>query len=671
MKRIDLLQKIKGLGFNKVNLLESLFKEVLNVYNLHEDDFNKSELTNLKNKLSVFKAKVGNKLEKHNRNYDRLILKEGVWLQEEFFPDLVKRIKSKEGPGRKNKVWENLGERSKRAKIAHLAENNHEALALASLKSAATESNINKNNFIFIVKKALDPYKANEIRKIMSMHEPVKMKVEDALSLKIQCDLSDEQYQIIRNSSLLQNANIYPSLHKILTEKKKYYPDNMIFSETSAVCSLQSLFNHTLCRVLSLNSCNKIFSELSVKDINQHGIMHFKGGFDGASSQSLYKQKYLDTTLDEVIKNEESIFQTSIVPLKLTVNDTVIWYNKKPSSTHFCRPVCLQYKKETNVLIKEEEERLRIEIQKLEPFVVSLESKPTESSMMTAIIKYNLDLTMFDGKVINALTSTTSSQSCNVCSAKPTEMNDIKLIRSKPVNKEALFFGLSPLHCWIRCFEYILHLGYKLKIRSFYAKTSEQKESVKERKAFIQKKFREELSLIVDMPKQGFGNTNDGNTARRAFEESITFSEIIGVDVDIISRLETILKAVCSGYDLDPSSFQSYCNDTTDKILSEYNWYVIPPSVHKLLEHGLQIANALELPIGVYSEESLEALNKEIKNTRINHSCKISRINVMKNQFNYLMIRSDPVISSIQFTNHRCENGKLLPIEVLSLLKQS
>ncbi|XP_065680193.1 uncharacterized protein LOC124806266 [Hydra vulgaris] len=507
MKRIDLLQKIKGLGFNKVNLLESLFKEVLNVYNLHEDDFNKSELTNLKNKLSVFKAKVGNKLEKHNRNYDRLILKEGVWLQEEFFPDLVKRIKSKEGPGRKNKVWENLGERSKRAKIAHLAENNHEALALASLKSAATESNINKNNFIFIVKKALDPDKANEIRKNMSMHEPVKMKVEDALSLKIQCDLSDEQYQIIRNSSLLQNANIYPSLHKILTEKNKCYPDNMIFSETSAVCSLQSLFNHTLCRVLSLNSCNKIFSELSVKDINQHGIMHFKGGFDGASSQSLYKQKYLDTTLDEVIKNEESIFQTSIVPLKLTVNDTVIWYNKKPSSTHFCRPVCLQYKKETNVLIKEEEERLRIEIQKLEPFVVSLESKPTESSMMTAIIKYNLDLTMFDGKVINALTSTTSSQSCNVCSAKPTEMNDIKLIRSKPVNKEALFFGLSPLHCWIRCFEYILHLGYKLKIRSFYAKTSEQKESVKERKAFIQKKFREELSLIVDMPKQGFENT--------------------------------------------------------------------------------------------------------------------------------------------------------------------
>jgi hypothetical protein len=256
---------------------------------------------------------------------------------------------------------------------------------------------------------------------------------------------------------------------------------------------------------------------------------------------------------------------------------------------------------------------------------------------------------MFDGKVINALTSTASSQSCNICSAKPSEMNNIKLIRSKPVNKEALFLGLSPLHCWIRCFEYVLHLGYKMKIKSFYAKTSAQKESVKERKATIQRRFREELSLFVDMPKQGFGNTNDGNTARRAFEKSNTFSEITGVDVDIIFRLKTILKAVCSGYDLDSSAFQQYCNDTTDKIISEYNWYVIPPSVHKLLEHGLQIADSLELPIGVYSEESLEALNKEIRNARLNHSCKISRINVMKNQFNYLMIRSDPVVSSIQF----------------------
>ena len=45
------------------------------------------------------------------------------------------------------------------------------------------------------------------------------MKTEDALSLKIQCDLSDEQYQIIRNSSIIYNADIYPSLHEIKNER--------------------------------------------------------------------------------------------------------------------------------------------------------------------------------------------------------------------------------------------------------------------------------------------------------------------------------------------------------------------------------------------------------------------------------------------------------------------
>ena len=133
------------------------------------------------------------------------------YLQEEVFADINKRSKFKRGPGRKNKFWDNLGERSKRAKIADLAENNHEALALVSSKSAVTDSSIDRTNFIFIIKKALNPDKA--------------------------------KYQIVRNSSLIQNASIYPSLHKILTEKKKCYPDNMIFSETSAVCPLQSIFN--------------------------------------------------------------------------------------------------------------------------------------------------------------------------------------------------------------------------------------------------------------------------------------------------------------------------------------------------------------------------------------------------------------------------------------------
>ena len=73
-------------------------------------------------------------------------------------------------------------------------------------------------------------------------------------------------------------------------------------------------------------------------------------------------------------------------------------------------------------------------------------------------IKSHVELTMFDGKVVNALTNTKSSASWNICGAKPSEMNNSDLVKVKPVNDDALSLGLSSLHCWIKCFEDILHL---------------------------------------------------------------------------------------------------------------------------------------------------------------------------------------------------------------------
>ena len=78
----------------------------------------------------------------------------------------------------------------------------------------------------------------------------------------------------------------------------------------------------------------------------------------------------------------------------------------------------------------------------------------------------------------------------------------------------------------------------------------------------------------------------------------------------------------------------------------------MPPSLHKLLEHGYQIADYLELPIGVYSEEAQEACNKLVRNARLDHTAKISRINTMRNQVHYLLLRSDPVVTSISFKKH-------------------
>ena len=51
------------------------------------------------------------------------------------------------------------------------------------------------------------------------------------------------------------------------------------------------------------------------------------------------------------------------------------------------------------------------------------------------MVKYNIDMTMLDGKAVNALTDNKSSQSCNVCGSRPSEMNNLKVIREKPFSR--------------------------------------------------------------------------------------------------------------------------------------------------------------------------------------------------------------------------------------------
>ena len=204
--------------------------------------------------------------------------------------------------------------------------------------------------------------------------------------------------------------------------------------------------------------------------------------------------------------------------------------------------------------------------------------------------------------------------------------------------------------------------------KTFLARSAEKKESVARRKAEIQRKFREQLSLVVDTPKQGFGNTNCGNTGRRAFEESKAFSEITGVDEEVIVRIKNILKAVCSSYEIDIFRFKDYCLATSERIIELYGWYTMPPTIHKLLEHGYQVADILDLPVGMYSEETQEAQNKEIRNARLSHTCKISRKNAMKNQFQFLLIRSDPVVYSTSFKKNKAFAGQPLDDDVLDML---
>ncbi|CAH1106395.1 unnamed protein product [Psylliodes chrysocephalus] len=120
--------------------------------------------------------------------------------------------------------------------------------------------------------------------------------------------------------------------------------------------------------------------------------------------------------------------------------------------------------------------------------------------------------TMVYAKICNAATNTTSTMRCYICGLTSKDFNCLS--RRKEVNPETLRFGLSILHPRIRLFESLLHISYKLSIKKWQLRLPEEREITKKRKEQIQKAFRNEMGLSVDIPKAGFGNTNDGNISR-------------------------------------------------------------------------------------------------------------------------------------------------------------
>lgn len=175
------------------------------------------------------------------------------------------------------------------------------------------------------------------------------------------------------------------------------------------------------------------------------------------------------------------------------------------------------------------------------------------------------------------------------------------------------------------------------------------------------------MGLVVDQPKQGGGNSNDGNTARKFFDNPVKAAEITGLDYRIIIRFSTILSTLSSCHYIKIENFKKYCLDSTAYLLTElYGWYHMSASVHKLLIHGGDIIKSLPLPVGQLSEDVLEASHKEYKNIRLFHSRKTSRVNTNTDILNMLLISSDPVISAHRQVVRK--NRKPFPQEVIAML---
>ena len=585
--------------------------------------------TDLRKKCSLFDLTIRRLWKASSRNQTLFKKRHQVWLKSEFnIPESVKNSVehsstgdiSRHSRGRLQKSFQESSEKTKKRRVESLVhlwqpeELNY--AATISARSFATNKNKSEN--------LLSPPKA--------------------LALYLDLDLSERKYDLLRATVNAVHKDCYPSLYALKQFKKQFLPVNTKITETTAGVDLQEILNKTAESIVTL------------VDIDQSTTTTLvcKWGFDGSSGHSAYKQIFVDSD-----NTAEFLFLIALCPLKL-VNDNTgkeLWKNPHPSSTLYCRPLKFTFIKENATLIINEENAMNELINKLKNYC-------TSKNGCNINISYKMLLTMIDGSVTNILSGTKAASKCYICGATPKEMNKENVHNRTP--KQNYRFGISSLHAWIRSFECLLHIAYRLPLKTWQVRGASNKTIFQNRKKHIQTSFKERMGLIVDKPKPGFGSTNDGNTARRFFANPKVTSEITGIDEKLIENFSIILRVIASGKKIYLPKFKEILRETKDLYIQLYGWYYMPSSVHKLLIHGIDIISNFDLPIGQLSEEALEASHKEFRKHRLAHTRKSSRINTNKDLLNLLLLRSDPLIS--QSRNPASKKSKTRDTDIQSYI---
>ena len=244
---------------------------------------------------------------------------------------------------------------------------------------------------------------------------------------------------------------------------------------------------------------------------------------------------------------------------------------------------------------------------------------------------------MIDGKGRNAVSDNGSSQTCYLCRATPRSFNQLDNFPTIfPTNQKLLedYGSVCHMHAWERTFDGLNSLSDKITVNKWRVTDAEDKKVVAARKEQRKKRMQDEFGLLVDCPRAGgSGTSNTGNTARRAFQNSAKFAEILQVDPDLVHRLHVLLVAINASVSLDPEAFRLYARETAELWIRLYPNFYMPVSIHQIFIHGWESLAHSPLPDSFYTEQSLESTNKTFKHDRLHHSRRDSRLHTITDQF--------------------------------------
>ena len=171
------------------------------------------------------------------------------------------------------------------------------------------------------------------------------------------------------------------------------------------------------------------------------------------------------------------------------------------------------------------------------------------------------------------------------------------------------------------------------------------------------------------MPRSGSGDTDDGNTSRRFFDDLETVSEITGVDLDFLRNLKLLLEVLNSCEDIDQQMFSDLCLRTAELYVSLYPCCPMPLTLLEILIHRPALIQHFEVPIEMLSEKVAETHNEHFRQFCERFTRKCSRMNCNRDILSRMLLTSDLLSSSSRSENEdRCPTA--LRLEALEFLEE-
>lgn len=145
--------------------------------------------------------------------------------------------------------------------------------------------------------------------------------------------------------------------------------------------------------------------------------------------------------------------------------------------------------------------------------------------------------------------------------------------------------------------------------------------------------------------------SNDGNTSRAFFRNYSTTAEITGIPEELIRRFDKILNILACSRFINPEELRKLTSETAILLRNTFPDRNFTPTVHKVLYHSADLVayfNIIRIPIGWFSEEPLEARNKDIRNFRDRYARKSSYKNNLTDVVRLLTVSSDPYFNQFR-----------------------